>query len=156
MGDAIRRCRIDFKAEISLDVHTFRPIYAPQPPGQVRLDGRTRPAAIAHVKQGSIVYHPQHLADLGQADTNPQGSIVWIKPAVLDDDAVVDVRQYAWQNAAFPQQSTLNQWFGESQFESYRKLGEWSAWTAFEPAIRHVPLGPLTTASIRTLFDAVP
>ena len=31
--------------------------------------------------------------------------------------------QYRAEHPDFPHQSTLNQWFDESQFESYRKLG---------------------------------
>lgn len=34
-----------------------------------------------------------------------------------------DIRAYGEKNLKFPHQSTANQWFGESQFESYRKLG---------------------------------
>jgi len=34
------------------------------------------------------------------------------------------VLQYAIANPAFPHQSTLDQFFDESQFESYRRLGE--------------------------------
>lgn len=34
-----------------------------------------------------------------------------------------DVRAYAAANAKFPHDTTLNQWFTESQFESYRALG---------------------------------
>ena len=33
------------------------------------------------------------------------------------------MRAYAAANAKFPHESTINQWFGESQFESYRSLG---------------------------------
>ena len=152
MGEAIRRCRIDFRAEISLDITTFRPLYAPQPAGQLRKDLRVRAPAIAHVTLGTIAYHPRHLADLGQAGLDPSGRIVWIKPTVLDNDTVADIRQYALQNTAFPQQSTANQWFGESQFESYRKLGEWSARQAFEAPVQRMPFGPLTRASLEALF----
>ena len=33
------------------------------------------------------------------------------------------MRSYAIANADFPHDSTANQWFGESQLESYRALG---------------------------------
>jgi hypothetical protein len=33
------------------------------------------------------------------------------------------VRAYAAANAKFPHDTTMNQWFTESQFESYRTLG---------------------------------
>jgi hypothetical protein len=36
----------------------------------------------------------------------------------------VDVRGYAFQDNAFPADSTADQYFTESQFESYCRLGE--------------------------------
>jgi hypothetical protein len=42
---------------------------------------------------------------------------------VITDRDSVDVRQYRLENAAFPQQTTADQWYDESQFESYRALG---------------------------------
>ena len=34
-----------------------------------------------------------------------------------------DILSYAKLHSRFPNQSTANQWFKESQFESYRRLG---------------------------------
>jgi hypothetical protein len=50
------------------------------------------------------------------------GLILYIKPVRcgISDTAV---KAYAAANSDFPHQSTLNQWFTESQFESYRGLG---------------------------------
>ena len=53
-----------------------------------------------------------------------KGEIVYLKPTfypVAIDD--VGVRNYGLSNADFPHQSTAEQWFDESQFESYRALG---------------------------------
>jgi hypothetical protein len=44
---------------------------------------------------------------------------------IFDLDAPVDVRSYGTVNPKFPHESTLDQWFGESRFESYRRLGEY-------------------------------
>jgi hypothetical protein len=33
------------------------------------------------------------------------------------------VRNYKKEHASFPHESTVDQWFSESQFESYRQLG---------------------------------
>jgi hypothetical protein len=35
----------------------------------------------------------------------------------------VDVANYAAVHPEFPHETTVNQWFGEAQFESYRMLG---------------------------------
>ena len=68
---------------------------------------------------------------LGLGAESAHGVIVWIKPAVTPKDAV-DVQQYHRANTDFPQQSTADQWYDESQFESYRRLGYSSALEAFE------------------------
>jgi hypothetical protein len=39
-------------------------------------------------------------------------------------DVPGDVQNYKLQNQAFPHDSTAEQWFTESQFESYRRLGQ--------------------------------
>jgi len=51
------------------------------------------------------------------------GQIIYFKPGFYGLEEPADVRAYAAANAKFPHESTLNQWFGESQFESYRSLG---------------------------------
>lgn len=49
-------------------------------------------------------------------------STLYIKPSFLPL-IPVDVRAYGAVHTAFPHESTLDQWFSESQFESYRMLG---------------------------------
>jgi hypothetical protein len=50
------------------------------------------------------------------------GVLLYVK-ATLSGDEPVDVRNYAMSHPDFPHETTANQWFGESQFESYRTLG---------------------------------
>jgi len=129
VGEAIRRCRIDFRAEIVLDTRIFRPV-----------DNAT---VAVHVVCGRIRYDEGHLRRLGWNNVTGRqalGRLVWIKPIVLPTDSG-DVRQYKLENRDFPQQSTADQWFDESQFESYRKLGELSGRAAFCPATQAEPLG---------------
>jgi hypothetical protein len=54
------------------------------------------------------------------------GEIIYIKPTLLPD-APAAVRAFAAEDDAFPHDSTENQWFAESQFESYRALGQHQA-----------------------------
>ena len=72
--------------------------------------------------------HPYHAigeinypaADGG--DPGDLGVILYIKPGYHGvEDA--GIRAYATANPTFPHQSTIDQWFSESQFESYRSLG---------------------------------
>ncbi len=48
--------------------------------------------------------------------------LVYLKPTIVGDEPV-DVANYARTHAAFPHESTAEQWFDEAQFESYRMLG---------------------------------
>jgi hypothetical protein len=53
------------------------------------------------------------------------GWLIYIKPTYFFESAPIDVRSYGTMNTTFPHEITLDQWFGESQFESYRRLGEY-------------------------------
>jgi hypothetical protein len=100
LANAIRRVRIDFG--IPIDFPAGVPISAPG-------TGRARWAV------GTIGYSA--VDPLAQ-----DGVIVYLKPALIGDEPI-DVVNYARSHAAFPQQSTMNQWFDTAQFESYRMLG---------------------------------
>ena len=52
----------------------------------------------------------------------PDGVLVYLKPAVYGREPV-DVVNYSNTNADFPHQTTVDQYFDEAQFESYRMLG---------------------------------
>jgi hypothetical protein len=166
IGDAIRRCRIDFGAEIELDASGFRRTQRHLVDGdEVRLatitlaDGRR---ATVHTSVGSVRYAPAHLLALGRdpeacrRSGSDVGTIVWIKPALTGDEGV-DVMQYGLQNAAFPQQTTADQWFDEAQFESYRRLGQHSAAHAFAGAVEALASGgPVTQDDVPALFARRP
>jgi hypothetical protein len=62
--------------------------------------------------------------------TAPDGIIVHLKPAVYGREPK-DVLNYAARNSQFPQEPTLDQFFGESQFESYRQLGDFETQAVF-------------------------
>jgi hypothetical protein len=109
LGMAIRKCRIDFGAEIKIDPASI----APNP-------GTGRSAE--HCAMGEITY----------ADGST-GSLLYIKPS-LSGDEPEDLLQYSTKHTDFPHESTADQWFTESQFESYRKLGYHAANHTIEPA----------------------
>ena len=52
-----------------------------------------------------------------------RGYLLYIKSYYGGLREPADVRAYALANPAFPHDATLNQFFGEAQFESYRALG---------------------------------
>ena len=102
LGNAIRKCRTDLGVEIDLDVRQISATDA------LRYNGA--PCAV-----GSIRYSE------GQV-----GTILYIK-ASRRAGVPSDVLHYASENAAFPHESTADQFFSESQFESYRRLGHFLA-----------------------------
>ena len=53
----------------------------------------------------------------------PTGQLLYVKPTILDREPY-DVTNYAKRSKDFPHESTADQWFDESQFESYRQLGK--------------------------------
>jgi hypothetical protein len=110
IGMAIRKCRIDFGAEIELDL---RPFEQPDEAG----------CSAAHCVVGTITY-PETPKD--------PGIVVYLKSSLTGDEPG-DVLNYKKEDQAFPHDSTMNQWFTESQFESYRRLGHHAAIATFLP-----------------------
>lgn len=103
LGNAIRKIRIDLGIPIDF-------------PNGLGLDAERVGKGNHHGAIGTIGY-----AAVDGKDVEP-GVLVYLK-ATLSGDEPVDVRNYAAAHDAFPHESTADQWFGESQFESYRVLG---------------------------------
>ena len=99
IGLAIRKCRIDFGVAIVLDLNLLKPL---PKTGISRM----------HYAVGTVIY-PE--------STDP-GIILYLK-ATLTGDEPIDVVEFHKTFPAFPNQSTANQFFDESHFESYRALG---------------------------------
>ena len=119
IGSAIRKCRIDFGAAIDLDLSGISP----------NTESKLSPA---HIVRGTITY-PETLP-------GKEGEVIYIKASLTRraqgwgplpakgsvelPDAPGDVQNYKLQHQDFPHDSTAEQWFTESQFESYRRLGQ--------------------------------
>jgi hypothetical protein len=63
-----------------------------------------------------------------------EGKLIYIKPKLIGSEPA-DLQNYALTHAGFPHQSTGDQWFDESQFESYRKLGHCIGLAVFEAGV---------------------
>jgi Patatin-like phospholipase len=106
LGEAVRKIRIDFGIPIEFDPMTIYPrsaIDTLETPGHNCAVGRIR---------YSLVDGPDA----------SDGVIVYIKPACYGDEPR-DIYEYFKRNPTFPHESTSDQFFSESQFESYRMLG---------------------------------
>lgn len=102
LGNAIRKIRIDLGVEIELDVELLRP------------QGEKNHSRL-HYAIGTIRYDT--------VDPNaPSGMLIYLKPSLTGDEPT-DVLDYAGRHPDFPHESTADQFFDESQFESYRRLG---------------------------------
>ena len=75
------------------------------------------------------------------------GRAIYVKPSYLPLIPAA-VRAYGAAHPEFPHESTAEQWFTESQFESYRALGEWQ----MEALAGGVPSN--AADHLRLLFDA--
>lgn len=101
LGNAVRRTELDFGVRIRFESFGIT--------GQV---GDMAPCFAI----GEITYPEQ--PDL-------KGMLLYLKPC-KNDKAPLSVRSYAAANALFPHEPTTDQFFGETQFEAYRALGEYT------------------------------
>jgi uncharacterized membrane protein YhdT len=108
LGNALRKVRIDMKVPIEF----VQPVPVPGQPPQGR-------CALAEIRYKEI------------DPALENGYLVYIKPVVLESEDP-DVTAYKAANPAFPHESTGNQWFNESQTESYRMLGLRSVMETFK------------------------
>jgi GNAT superfamily N-acetyltransferase len=67
------------------------------------------------------------------ANASP-GTLIYVKPSLTGDEPA-DVTNYAAAHPTFPHESTGNQFYTESQFESYRALGQHVAEMVFERSV---------------------
>ncbi len=102
LGNAIERCRADFGVSIDLD------------PEQLKLDAEEG-LSCWHCAVGKIRY-----SDV-DADAK-DGILVYIKASLTGDESR-DIIAYKARHPDFPHETTIDQWFDEDQFESYRALG---------------------------------
>jgi len=99
LGNALRKIRIDLGIPIDFEDRRIRP-----------LRERARRCALAAIRYSAV--------DGPVAD----GWLLYVKPMRLGDEPP-DVESYAAAHPDFPHQGTGDQWFDESQTESYRMLG---------------------------------
>jgi hypothetical protein len=112
LGNAVRKIRIDLGIPIEFET---LPIHRRSGPD----DQGGRYCAIGRVRYSTL-----------DGEGAPDGMLICFKP-VLCGNEPRDVQHYAAKSAEFPQEPTSNQFYGESQFESYRQLGEIAVETVF-------------------------
>lgn len=106
LGNAIRKVRIDFGV----------PIVFQQ---AIRISPRDDMETGLYCAMATVRY-------TAVDEQATDGQLIYIKPAVYGrgtETVPYDVRSYANASKFFPNETTADQWFDESQFESYRALG---------------------------------
>jgi hypothetical protein len=112
LGNAIRKIRIDLGIPI---VFTDRVYILPKQPSGQAASHQARYCAVAEIRYGEV------------DATGTTGTLIYIKPSITElppPPTPFDVSNYARFSRDFPHESTADQWFDETQFESYRALGE--------------------------------
>ena len=125
-GNLVHKARMDFGCEIRvLDDDERKKRFAEHSPlvslealrGKIE-DGVRKNGGRAALAVGWYNDNDDH-------DSQPDVWILYVKPAMVGDEPV-DLQHYRSENPDFPQQTTMDQFFDEVQWESYRKLGEQS------------------------------
>lgn len=101
LGNAIRKIRIDLGIRIDLR----------------KLAIQAEPGEGARYCALGTIHYPETID--GKAR---KGTLLYLKPALCGDEPR-DILHYKALNKKFPHEPTSDQWFSESQFESYRMLG---------------------------------
>ncbi len=120
LASAIRKCRSDMGIEIKIKTDKFFSAPASQ-------------FSQWHCAIGEILYRNSDPRWSQEPDSKKQienGILVYIKTSLTNDEPA-DVLNYKTSHPDFPHQSTADQWFSESQFESYRALGQHIIQTLF-------------------------
>jgi hypothetical protein len=152
LGNAIRKCREDIGVEIELKTSAL----CPSGPSEEKQSGTAGDAGSAtpkdklshcHWAVGTIHYD---LVDPGAKN----GILIYLKTSITGDEPA-DVLNYRCEHPDFPHQSTSEQWFAESQFESYRCLGQHCIRKLFEPvsgAMKDLHIAPIHGKTTQEIF----
>lgn len=111
LGNAVEKIRVDFGAKVEFDVSGFGldgllPGSEKNDPVVRKHRGSRRSFAVA-----SIYY-----------TDNTKGLLIYVKPTFIAG-LPADILGYKTAHHSFPNESTLDQFFDEQQFEAYRELG---------------------------------
>jgi hypothetical protein len=104
LGNAVRKCQIDFGLRIEF-------------PKGLPAAG-TGPRLLKEAWAIGVI----HYKDVDGEGTKP-GYLVYLKSSLMGKEGA-DIFSYSREHSGFPHDTTTNQWFSESRFESYRSLGQ--------------------------------
>jgi hypothetical protein len=138
LGNAVRKIKIDLDIDIDFEA--------------LRISSRNNPIDPQYAYALGTIEYPEARYK-GSEPEDPEarrkriGHLLYIKPSYFGD-LPVDVRSYAATSATFPHETTGDQFYSESQFESYRRLGFF-----FTQALGRKAATP--PATIAAFFEAI-
>jgi hypothetical protein len=124
LGNAVRKIYIDLGIRIRFDGLSAiknRPKKAAIPPRDAPDPKKEERRSIPYYAIGTVDYVNADRKSRDEPDCE-NGYILYIKPAYHGTEGA-GIRSYAEANKTFPHETTADQFFSESQFESYRSLG---------------------------------
>lgn len=133
LGNAIRKIRIDLGVPIEFEdrVDVF------PKPTTGKPEANARYCAIGTIRYSAV-----------DGPAAVDGTLIYIKPAIYEGrHEPYDVYNYAKTSKDFPHEPTGDQWFSESQFESYRALGSGAVQSL-------IGQGPNTDVATLATFEA--
>src|SRR6266513_2847999 len=146
LGEAVRKIRVDFGIPIE-----FGPMSIYSRSQIDTLKGPGHNSAIVRIRYSVV-----------DGSAAPDGILVYIKPACYGDEPR-DIYEYFKTSKTFPHESTADQFFTETQFESYRMLGVHTMeklcaapvrdFTAFTREVLNVHLGIPAPPWLEKLLD---
>ncbi len=116
LGNAIRKIRIDLGVEIDFPLGFNIGARAPG------INDKGRYWALGRIRYPENQYNSIYKANANVKFREKDAVLLYIKPGIYGTEPK-DIFNYASVNLAFPHESTADQFFSESQFESYRALG---------------------------------
>jgi hypothetical protein len=111
LGNAVRKIYIDLGIRVRFDQ---------------LMSIKNRPSSCSEEERRKIPYYT--IGSIGYTDADgaeegcEDGIILYVKPAYHGTEGA-GIVSYATAHKTFPHETTTDQWFTESQFESYRSLG---------------------------------
>ncbi len=133
LGNALSKIRVDLGVPIRFGRIPLRARPAEQESYDPARDGQTARSLQSYCSIARICYSCVDSVPDGKAE---DGLLLYIKPA-LNGSEPADVFHYARLHPQFPHESTAEQLYTESQFESYRELG----WHAMRTILEQLPPG---------------
>ena len=146
LANAIQKVRADFGALIDITAEQLATL-APQPQGDTKLDGAEPATAL----KGYLIVPIRYSMRLAQGDHSERdtGTLIILK-ATAFKGLPADLFSYRREHPEFPNQSTINQFFNEQQFDAYRELGYTTAFQMLSELHARLRVFPAMTETYTT------